>query len=255
MSDKSFVGESVATGQQMEQRDALLTLFKSTPLPDSELIFNMGLYTRSSLLVKFLVMAELYQRVQHLPGQFLELGVWWGQNLVLMENLRAIYEPFNKQRIIVGFDTFEGYKQPTKEDGETATDVFLDDTYATGLDYKAYLENLLSVHEGCNILGHQRGHHRLVAGDVCQTVPAYFEEHPEALVALAYFDMGPYEPTKVALETILPHLMPGSVLLLDELTWAGAPGEALAFKEVFKNVPYKIEKCALYPSKSIVTVL
>ena len=39
-----------------------------------------------------------------------------------------------------------------------------------------------------------------------------------------------------------------------ELTWAGAPGEAIAFKEAFSDLRYKIEKCQLYPSKSIVTI-
>jgi hypothetical protein len=36
------------------------------------------------------------------------------------------------------------------------------------------------------------------------------------------------------------------------LTWPGAPGEAIAFKEIFEGVKYRIEKCDLYPSKSIV---
>ena len=251
----SFIAESQANVGQMKERDKLLSMFASSPLPDKELIFNLGLYTRGSLLVKFLVMADLYKRIVHLPGQILEFGVWWGQNLVLLENLRAIYEPFNKQRIIVGFDTFEGYAEPTAEDGVNASEVFLDETYSTGLNYKTYLEKLIKVHEGCNVLGHQQGLHRLVAGDVCETVPKYFDDHPEALVALAYFDMGPYLPTKVALESLVPHLMPGSVLLMDELTWSESPGEARAFKEVFANIPYKIEKCELYPSKSIVTLL
>ena len=252
---KGFIAESLANDLQMKERDKLLSMFLESPLSKGELLFNLGLYTRGSLLVKFLVMADLYKRIMHLPGQIVEFGVWWGQNLVLLENLRAIYEPFNKQRVIVGFDTFEGYAKPTEEDGVNASEVFLDDTYATGLNYKDYLEQLLKVHEGCNVLGHQQGLHRLVAGDVCQTVPKYFQDHPEALVAMAYFDMGPYLPTKIALQNLLPHLMPGSILLMDELTWADSPGEARAFKEVFATIPYKIEKCALYPSKSIVTIL
>ena len=38
------------------------------------------------------------------------------------------------------------------------------------------------------------------------------------------------------------------------LTWSGAPGEAIAFKEVFAGTRYAIEKCELYPSKAIVTI-
>ena len=73
-------------------------------------------------------------------------------------------------------------------------------------------------------------------------------------MALAYFDLGLYGPTRAALAAIKPHMVPGSVMLLDELTWAESPGEAIAFKEIFGGTPYTIEKCRLYPSKSIVTV-
>jgi hypothetical protein len=85
-----------------------------------------------------------------------------------------------------------------------------------------------------------------------ETAPRYFNDHPETIVAFAFFDMGPYEPTVAALRAIRPSLLPGSVLLFDELTWPGAPGEAIAFKEIFEGVKYSIEKCDLYPSKSIV---
>jgi hypothetical protein len=257
MSDKTtFRGESTADETQLVSRDALLQLFEASPLPAGELLFNLGMYTRGSLLVKFLVMADLYQRVVHLPGEIHEYGVWWGQNLVLMENLRAIYEPFNKQRTIVGFDTFVGYTHPlAEEDGARASEVFEDATYATGTAHIEHLRELLEAHEGANVLGHVRGVHRLVPGDVTETAPQYFRDHPESLVALAYFDMGPYDPTKAALEAIRPHLMPGSVLLMDQLTWADSPGEAIALKEAFADVNYTVEKCALYPSKSIVTVL
>jgi hypothetical protein len=73
-------------------------------------------------------------------------------------------------------------------------------------------------------------------------------------VAFAYFDMGLYNPTKAALSAIKPHLVSGSIILLDELTWSEAPGEAIAFKEVFGRHDVRIEKCALYPSKTIVII-
>ena len=198
----SFIAESQANVEQMKERAKLLSMFASSPLPDKEQSSTSG-STLEVFAGEVFGDGNLYKRIVHLGT---DLGVWSlvGQNLVLLENLRAIYEPFNKQRIIVGFDTFEGYAQPTAEDGANASEVFLDDTYATGLDYKSYLDKLIKVHEGCNILGHQQGLHRLVAGDVCETVPKYFEDHPESLVALAYFDMGPYLPTKIALEVWFP---------------------------------------------------
>jgi hypothetical protein len=242
---------TTAHGETFRFRDRLSQMYAQSPLNEKDLMFNLGLYIRSSLLVKFLVLDGLYRRFKSIPGALVEFGTWWGQNLVLLENLRAIHEPFNKQRTIIGFDTFSGYPASAgMEKASTQTH----DGYQTGLDYQSYLAELLEVHEGNNAFGHIRGNHKLVCGNVEETAPKYFKDHPETIVAFAFFDMGPYEPTVAALRAIKPHLLPGSLLLFDELTWPGAPGEAIAFKETFKDVSYRIEKCELYPSKSIVVV-
>lgn len=234
--------EHTATEQQLAARRDLMLLFKQAPMATEDTLFNLGMYARSGVLAKFLVMADLYKRFLNVPGLLVEFGVWYGQNLVLLENLRAIYEPFAKQRKVVGFDTFTGYPSGEK-------------WYSTGKKHIQYLAKLLKCHQRMNIYGHQAVDHELVEGDVCQTAPAYFAAHPEAVVAFAYFDIGPLKPTRAAMEAIRPHLVPGSILLLDELTWAEEPGEAIAFKEVFGQSGYRIEKCAIYPSKSIVEIL
>lgn len=252
MSDAAPVEATTAQGEALTSRTRLREMMQGSPLLPDELMFNLGLYVRSSLLVKFLVLHDVYRRIQALPGALIEFGTWRGQNLVLLENLRAIHEPFNKQRQIIGFDTFTGYPE---EAGMAAKSTETHGGYNTGGSYPDYLTDLLGVHESMNAFGHIRGGHRLIAGDVVETAPKFFADHPETLVAFAFFDMGPYEPTITALKAIRPHLMPGSVILFDELTWAGAPGEAIAFKEVFKDVRYSIEKCQFYPSKSLVTLL
>jgi hypothetical protein len=255
MSDEAPVEAPVeATTAQAEAlalRDRLREMMQASPLAPDELMFNLGLYVRSSLLVKFLVLDDAYRRVKSLPGAMIEFGTWRGQNLILLENLRAIHEPFNKQRTIIGFDTFSGYPEDA---GMAARSTETHGGYNTGSNYPDYLAELLQVHEGMNAFGHIHGGHKLIAGDVVETAPKYFADHPETLVAFAFFDMGPYEPTLAALKAILPHMLPGSVLLFDELTWAGAPGEAIAFKEAFAGRRYGIEKSHLYPSKSLVTL-
>ena len=244
--------ETTASSEQLSARGRLRAVFESSPLPMEDRLFNIGMFTRSSVLVKFLVMSDIYQQVMKIPGCLVEFGTWWGQNLILLENLRAIHEPFNKQRTIIGFDTFEGYTSLSSQDKKS--DVWKENSYSTGKSYVHYLEELLKVHEGCNVLGHVHGRHKLIAGDVSVTAPAYFKEHAESIVAFAYFDMALYQPTKIALEAVRPHLVSGSILLLDELTWDESPGEAIAFKEVFSRDEVVIEKCALYPSKAIVTI-
>lgn len=248
----AYKAESNASNFQHDSRAQLQKMFEESPLPTEDLLFNLGMYTRGTLLVKYLVMNDLYQRIKNIPGHIMEFGVWYGQNMVLLENLRAIYEPFNKQRVIIGFDTFSGYENFSKHDKESKA--FEKGAYSTPNGYKKYLSDLLKAHEGSNILGHVQGVHRLIEGDAEKTVPKYFTDHPETIVAMAYFDMGNYKPTKAALKAILPHLVPGSVILFDELTWPDAPGEAIAFKEVIAEKNYTIEKSQYYPSKSIVTI-
>lgn len=250
---KTYAIETTANQEQIAKRQELATFFKESPLNQEDLLFNLGLYIRSSLLVKFLVMNQMYERIKDLPGSIVEFGVWYGQNLVLMENLRAIHEPFNKQRKILGFDTFTGYTNMSEKDKNS--EVWAQQSYDTDVDYVSYLKSLLKIHEGNNVLGHIQGNHELIIGDVTETAPKYFKEHPEALIAFAFFDMGLYKPTKVALECVVNNMVLGGIILMDELTWTESPGEAIAFKEVFQNRKYKIEKCEMYPSKTIITLL
>jgi hypothetical protein len=239
--------EHSAAVDQMKARRDLAKLYRKATMSDEDALFNLPLWMRSGVLAKVLVMHDLYRRFLSVPGVLVEFGTWLGMNLVLLENLRALLEPFNKdQRRIIGFDTFAGYRE-----GKFAKAGL----YNSGRGHIAYLDKLLKAHAACNVYGHQPFSHELVEGDVTHTAPAYFAAHPQILVAFAYFDMGPYAPTRAALKAIKPHLVGGSILLMDELTLSTEPGEARAFKEVFKPSEYRLEKCALYPSKTIVEIM
>ncbi len=252
--------ETKSTAAQIQQRNKIGEMFREHPMPDEHLLVSLGLYMRSSALVKILFINELYERIRDVPGVIMEFGVWWGQNLVLFENLRAIHEPFDQTRRVIGFDTFEGYDgfsdmdHPTREDGFSSyTDVVKKGGYSVSQDYEGYLSELISAHEGVNVLGNIRKH-SLVKGNVIKTVPSYFETHPDLVVALAYFDLALYEPTKVALEAVKSRVVPGSVILLDEFNYPEAPGETVAFREVFNEVDYTIEKSKYIRDKAIVTI-
>lgn len=241
-----------ASENQVEQRKKVIEHFRSRPMPDDHLFSNLGLYMRSSALAKVLFINELYEYILDIPGVIIEFGIWWGQNLVLAENLRAIYEPFNQSRRIIGFDTFSGYKGFSNIDNEKSN-VIKEGGYTTSEDYRIYLDKLLSLHEGNNVLGNIQKY-ELVEGDVTDTAPKFFKEHPEMVVALAYFDLGLYLPTKVCLETIQPHLIPGSLMLLDEFNSSEAPGETIAFKEVFGSKGYTIKKSKYLTDRSLVFI-
>jgi len=237
--DFGYSGETKSSDAQVEHRQILYDLFKSRPMPDDQLMNVLGLYMRSSALAKILFLNELYQLILDQPGVIIEFGSWWGQNLVAFENLRAIYEPFNASRRIIGFDTFKGYPSISGQDRESATIKI--GGYKVSSEYRPYLEALLAYHESNNVLQNVKKC-EVVEGDATETAPKFFDDHPETIVALAYFDMALYEPTKACLEALLPNLMPGSVIMLDELNSRDYPGETVAFKEVFAGQRYTVHK-------------
>jgi hypothetical protein len=196
---------------------------------------------------------DVYKKIVDVPGHIFDLGCWWGQNSVLFENLRAIYEPFNKQRKIVCFDSFEGYTNWSDKDQKS--EIFNQNTYATAAAYDVFLRARLETHEGLNNLGHQRGIHEVVKGDATKTVKEYLGRNPETIVALAAFDLGLYEPTKVVLEQIKPHLVPGSCLFMIHITRKELRGDGEAFLEVMRGVRYKLTKCPHYPSMGVAQIL
>lgn len=239
------------SSKEVEARKRILELFKNSPVPDDEMLVNLGLYLRSTMLAKVLYLNELYQLITHLPGIVVEFGVWWGANLALFESFRSVYEPYNWTRRVVGFDTFEGYPAISPQDGNSAYARVGGYTVTAG--YEQYLDHLLTAHEDDNIMSHIKKF-QLVRGDVVQTIDQYFERNPQSIVALAYFDLALYEPTKKCLEAIRPRLVRGSILAMDELNSPDFPGETIALKEVFGLDKYKIVRSRFLPDRSYVVV-
>jgi len=243
--------ETKATKEQIKSWQTLYTLFEKTPLPDLDLFANLGLYMKTSALAKILFLNELYQEIMNVPGDIIEFGTWWGQNVVVFENLRAIYEPFNKNRHIVGFDSYAGYQNLTKKDVKSK--MINSGNFSTTKNYKSYLEKLVDFHEKNNVLNNIKKH-QLIQGDVSETAPRYFKKNQGSIIALAYFDIALYEPTKICLNAIKGHLIPGSIIMLDELNEPASPGETIAFKEEFKDIEFEIKKSKIITDRTILKI-
>jgi hypothetical protein len=243
--------ETKATKEQIKSWQTLYKLFEKTPLPDLDLFANLGLYMKTSALAKILFLNELYQEIMTVPGDIVEFGTWWGQNVVVFENLRAIYEPFNKNRHIIGFDSYAGYQNLTKKD--VTSKMINSGNFSTTKNYKSYLEKLVDFHEKNNVLNNIKKH-QLIQGDVSETAPKYFKKNQGSIIALAYFDIALYEPTKICLNAIKDHLIPGSIIMLDELNEPASPGETIAFKEELKDIEFEIKKSKIIADRTILKI-
>jgi len=251
MSETTHDIQTRGSEKQLEGREKLVELFKTCPIPTDQLVTNLPLLMRSSVVAKFLYINEIYQKIIETPGVIMEFGVWWGQNIALFENLRAVYEPYNYTRRVIGFDTFTGYTSISEKDG--TSDFVSEGAYSVSGDYLDYLRQVLDYHQGENTMSHIKKY-ELVKGDATKTINQYLEKHTETIIALAYFDMQLYEPTKKCLEAIRPYLTRGSVIAMDELNIEEFPGETVAFREVFGLDKYKIVRSKFLPDRSYIIV-
>lgn len=236
---------------ESDRKRAFVELFRQCPISDSELLSQLPLFLNRQTLSRILFMDQLYRQIVNVHGVVMEFGVRWGPNLALFESFRGMYEPFNHSRKIIGFDTFEGFAGVHEKDGAAA--IIKPGAYSVVDGYEHYLEQVLDYHESESPISHIRKY-RLIKGDATKTIRAYLEQHPETIVAFAYFDFDIYEPTRICLEAIRPHLTKGSVVAFDELAHADFPGETVALKEVFglDNIRIQRSPLASLPSYFVV---
>lgn len=229
----------LSSNDEKEAQKFFTNLLKETPIPDDELLPNLGLFLTSKALSRVLFFNEIYKKIINSHGVVIECGVRWGQTLSLLSALRGIYEPFNRHRKIIGFDTFAGFVGMNEKDGANCK--CADGSFSVSEGYETTLSNVLKLQEALNPIGHLKKY-ELVKGDATQTIPEYLERHPETIISLAIFDFDIYTPTKAALEAMRPHFCRGSVLVFDELCDDIFPGETVALREVFGLNDLRVER-------------
>lgn len=222
--------KSIASKAELENRNNLYNLFKTCPIPTTERLSNSGLFLKRQDLTKQLFFNDLYLKILKTHGVIIEFGVRWGQNLVTLNNLRGIHEPYNYSRKIIGFDTFSGFENVDVKDGNH--EIIKEGAFSVTENYDKYLNEVLNYHEGECPLSHIKKN-TIIKGDAPVMLEKYLKEHPETIIAFAYFDFDVYEPTKKCLELIKPHLTKGSIIGFDELNDPQFPGETVAVNEAF----------------------
>ncbi len=224
---------------QDKRREEFCNLIKECPIPNNELLLNMGLFLVPQTLSRILFMDFLYRQIIDKQGVIFDLGSRWGQNLSLFTSLRGIYEPFNRLRRIVAFDTFEGFNKIVPKDGKSK--MMAKKGYSVTAKYEEYLARLVNIQEQESPMA-QIKKHEIVKGDASIEIRKYLKRNPETIVSLAYFDFDLYEPTKECLLAIKDRLTRGSILGFDELNDHLCPGETLALKEVLGLRKYSIRR-------------
>lgn len=221
-----------------------LKKFNIDILENSGMLWNWPLVSTLTrpTIARILWLSEIYELILPVPGSILEFGVHFGTSSTLLTNLRAIFEPLNYNREHFIFDTFNGFIGSTEADGIRGGD----GKFSLPVSYEENLDALLSLHKQLNPIP-QQINHKIYAGDASSTVKIFLEENPQTVIGLAIFDMDIYKPTRDALESIVPRLTKGSIIVFDQFNFAGYPGETMAVQEVFGFNNLKLNRSKFMP--------
>lgn len=215
------------TGVVGELADA----FEHSRLPLEQRLQTFPRHVRRQDIARFLVKYEIFKLGLPVNGSIVECGVFAGGGLMGWSHFSAILEPYNHTRRVIGFDTFTGFPGVHEKDLLQGTSEHLHaGAFQTNESIVDEIEQLVAIHDRNRPLGHIPKV-ELVAGDACVTIPNYIAENPHLLVSLLYLDFDIYEPTKAALDHLLPRVVKGGLVVFDELNCAEFPGETTALLE------------------------
>ena len=240
-----------SSNEEIKENKNLIDIFNNSKIPESEKLQNLGLFLNRQLLTRILTLNELYKKIINVQGYILEFGVKYGQNIALFEVLRGIYEPYNYNRKIYGFDTFEGFPSVSKRDGNHKVIKVGHNNIPMG-SYQE-LKKILNYHESNNPISHVKTTN-LIKGDVRKTLDKFLKNNPESIFSIIFFDFDFYEPTKYCLNKLKNRLSKNSLLVFDELNNKFFPGVTQAVLEELSLNSCKVQRLNLDPNISYIII-
>lgn len=208
------------------RRGWMLGRVAETDLPDldattRQLIRSVRPYTMTSdERLNAIVEAVRYVERRRLPGDVVECGVWRGGSTMAMalELLRL----GSTARTLYLFDTFEGMPAPDDESDIDATGALASALLAADPDGSGKVVARASIAEvTTNLVGTGYPTERTVyvKGLVEDTIPARAPEQ----IAILRLDTDWYASTAHELKHLVPRVVPGGVLVIDDYGhWQGA---------------------------------
>jgi hypothetical protein len=212
------------TGPEAEYNDKRANLLKrvdSQYVADAPFVFANRIAVTAALS-----RIELFKMVQDIPGAIIECGVYKGNSLMLYMQLSMILEPYAINRSIIGFDTFSGFRSiDAEEDPADINETMFSDTD------ESIIQEMIDANDLVRPVN-RIPRCEIIKGDIMETVPAFPKTRPDLVVAMLILDTDLYASTKIALETFLPFMPKGAIVVLDEVAYRNFPGETSALREV-----------------------
>jgi hypothetical protein len=175
----------------------------------------------------FLYVSRLYPLIQNVPGDIVECGVGKGRTFLYLSYL-SFQE--GKNRRVWGFDSFEGFPEPSPEDASKRNPKKGEWAGVSPADITAILRTGGLRSEWIN------EYTKLVSG-FFNTSLSQYNKKP---IAFLHVDVDLYDSYLDVLNTLYPYVSKGGVVLFDEYGDAQWPGAKKAVDEFLKKYPHDL---------------
>lgn len=212
---------------------------------------DLPLFTPASLWARFFAIQECFLASQSVPGSILDFGTYRGSTAILLQNLKAIYDPWSMKRIYA-FDTFDGYIGIAE--GDSSAESITNGTYHPGReDYPSYLRTISKLQTVSNGKPSISDEFDVVpvAGDAPSRLEKLIQLDHVGAVSLAFFDLNNMAATHRVLEMLADRVVPGTIFAFWQWDRLELPGERRAFRKVRELFPkFTVRTSKTYPSLS-----
>ena len=179
---------------------------------------------------------KFFEIIKNVPGDIVECGIGRGRSILILCALNYFFDrDEGGQRQIFGYDSFEGFPQPSKEDKSFRNPKKGDWSKSPSGKYeytKKFINKVLN-----------ESHIPLNEINLTLT-KGFFNEsllnHPNRPIAMLHVDGDLYESHKSVLEILYQRVSKGGIIIFDDInskqdTNDPFPGSRIAVKEFFKE--------------------
>jgi hypothetical protein len=179
--------------------------------------FNNFIFSNDIKIIgKLLHRYEYFNKIKHLPGDLVEIGVFKGSGIATFSKFLELYCP-NSNKKVIGFDIFN-----PSEFNKNLNDSQLEQDCMNTV-YSRVKEDELSLKCVENNLNKMCIHKKylLVEGDVEYSIPSFLEKNPGLRISMLYIDCDLERPTYYSLKYLWDRILPGGIILFDEYEYHG----------------------------------
>jgi hypothetical protein len=178
-------------------------------------------------LDNFIRLQKFYEKIKNIDGSIVECGMGRGRTFLYLVYLTWKED---KNRDVWGFDSFEGFPEPSQYD------------HSFRRPHKGEWSG--TTIEDIKMILLRAGLKDNYVSEKVKIIKGFFDKSLQKYsggpIAFLHIDADLYESYKTVLQELFPYVSKNGVVLFDEYGEAAWPGAKKAVDEYFKGTPYRI---------------